>query len=131
MDNPSQNKKPREEPETMSCSFQRLQKKIENTQTKSCKFKGICQFFYTENYTCMYEGGNYCGAYRKLSKEQSPEMPDANISRNDISREGSRPTSGGSLDSSVLHCHLDGAPCNIEDEPKTRACHGIKECHWI
>lgn len=34
-----------------------------------CEYSGFCHKYTEDSFTCRHDGGNYCGAYRKISEE--------------------------------------------------------------
>jgi hypothetical protein len=53
-----------------------MRKGIENLLDvrDNCKFEELCKMFSTQNFTCTHKGGEYCGKYRTLNREITPEL---------------------------------------------------------
>ena len=34
-----------------------------------CSFHSICKGFYEDSFTCTHRGGNFCGTYRRYTRE--------------------------------------------------------------
>jgi hypothetical protein len=44
------------------------------SHSENCKFNQSCHLFSKASFTCTHKGGEYCGKYRALKKEEELEM---------------------------------------------------------